>query len=65
MKKHTTTAGPLPAHSVSRLPAARTAQAATAPDQVTAPPGEPRAVFRFALPTKERAHDREDFAAVL
>lgn len=65
MKKNTTTAGPLPAHSVSRLPAARAAQAAAAPDQVTPTPGEPRAVFRLALSTKERAHVREDFAAVL
>ncbi|MET9856481.1 hypothetical protein ABZY57_26505 [Streptomyces sp. NPDC006450] len=64
MKKNTATHAALPAHSAPHLPAAPATPAAAAPDLVPAAPGEPRGVFRFAVPTEGRAHHRENYAAV-
>ncbi|MDD9381475.1 hypothetical protein M8Z33_33475 [Streptomyces sp. ZAF1911] len=59
MNENTATQAALPAHSAPHLPAAP-----AAPAQVPAAPGEPHDVFRFAFPTEERTHHREDYAPV-
>ncbi|MGW5400543.1 hypothetical protein [Streptomyces sp. NPDC003952] len=38
--------------------------AQSAPRPPTAPPGEPRGIFLFAVPTAGRAHHREDYAPI-
>ncbi|MFE4259869.1 hypothetical protein [Streptomyces sp. NPDC056883] len=53
MKKNTAPQAALPARAATAAPA-----------QVPAAPGESRVVFRFAFPTEERTHHREDYAPV-
>lgn len=70
LKKNTAPEAALPAHHSAphppTAPAARAtaARATAAPDQLTAPRGEPRGVFLFSVSTGGRPYHREDYAPI-